>query len=106
MIHHEKAPTRGSMRGPGTSPVYTTAALSSEAQRARILAHLREHHRLTTLEARQRLSVMHPAARVRELREMGHRIETLWREDHDAAGNPHRVAEYVLMPAKVGEVGE
>ena len=105
-MKRETPTRREDMQGPETSPVYTTAALSSEAQRARILAHLREHHRLTTLEARQWLSVMHPAARVRELRERGHRIETLWREDHDTAGNPHRVAEYVLMPAKVGEVGE
>jgi len=61
---------------------------------------------MTTLEARQRLNVLHPAARVLELREMGHRIETLWREDHDAGGHSHRVAEYVLMPTIGGEVSE
>ena len=92
---------REGMQGPGTHRQHSTAQAqgrSAEAQRARVLAHLRQHHRLTTIEARERLNVLHPAGRVFELRARGHRIETLWRTERDAAGNPHHVAEYVLMP--------
>lgn len=52
---------------------------------------------VTTLEARERLDVIHPAARVLELRERGHRITTTWVRASDAWGRAHRVARYVLQ---------
>lgn len=64
-------------------------------QRRRLLQALRRGP-VTTLEARERLNVYHPAARVLELREAGHRIVTAWETAHDAWGRPHRVARYVL----------
>lgn len=72
--------------------------LSTAAQRARVLHHLQNHRALTTLEARHLLNVMHPAARVMELRKRGYKIITNRQEDNDTAGRKHRVAEYVLMP--------
>ena len=72
--------------------------LSTAAQRARVLHHLQNHRALTTLQARHLLNVMHPAARVMELRESGYKIITRWRWDADSEGRLHRVAEYVLMP--------
>lgn len=67
------------------------------AQRARLLEYLRQHQRITTLEARKKLDVMHPAGRVQELRKEGIDIITCWRIDFTPEGKPHRVAEYVLM---------
>jgi hypothetical protein len=48
----------------------------ASSQRQRILDHLRNHGPLTTLAARRELDVMHPAARVQELRARGYRIIT------------------------------
>lgn len=76
--------------------------LSAAAQRARILDYLQNHRALTTLQARHLLNVMHPAARVMELRDRRYNIVTNWRKDADSEGRLHRVAEYVLMPG--GEV--
>lgn len=76
--------------------------LSVAAQRARILDYLQNHRALTTLQARHLLNVMHPAARVMELRKAGYNIDTNRRKDADSEGRLHRVAEYVLMPG--GEV--
>lgn len=56
-----------------------TADNSAASQRQRILSWLRNVEPLTTLQARKQLDVLHPAARVMELRK---------------AGN---VAEYVLV---------
>jgi len=68
---------------------------SIEAQRRRVIAWL-SRASLTTLEARQHLDVMHPAARVFELRQMGYDIQTVWVEHLSAAGNFHRVGKYIL----------
>ncbi|GGC73322.1 helix-turn-helix domain-containing protein [Marinobacter halophilus] len=76
--------------------------LSAAAQRARILDYLQNHRALTTLQARHLLNVMHPAARVMELRDGGYKIITKWRKDADSEGRLHRVAEYVLFAG--GEV--
>jgi hypothetical protein len=76
--------------------------LSTTAQRARILYYLQNHRALTTLEARHPLNVMHPAARVMELRKRGYNITTNRRKDADTQGRLHSVGEYVLMPG--GEV--
>ncbi|MGZ5010417.1 MAG: helix-turn-helix domain-containing protein [Methylobacter sp.] len=53
---------------------------------------------LTTLQARQQLDVMHPAARVQELKAKGHNIVTNWAEDYSGKGK-HRVASYILLSA-------
>lgn len=51
---------------------------------------------LSTIEARERLGVMHSSGRVMELRRAGHRIETVSTTRHDEHGRPHRCATYVL----------
>ncbi|WP_416047932.1 helix-turn-helix domain-containing protein [Cupriavidus basilensis] len=76
---------------------------SATAQRTRILAALRAHGSLTTLEARRRLDCLHPAARVMELRNLGYLISTIWQWDHTAEGCPHRVARYCLLSEPVRE---
>ena len=61
-----------------------------------ILAYLKINGSMTTLQARQDLDVMHPGARILELREQGHNIITHW-----TVTQGHRIASYVLL-AKVG----
>lgn len=74
---------------------------SAEAQRARLLARLRKGP-VSTLDARTELDVLHPAARVMELRGMGYHIETLWSHEHSSCGVIHRVARYVMMQPRDG----
>lgn len=71
---------------------------SVEAQRARLLERLRQGP-VSTLDARALLDVLHPAARVMELREQGYQIETLWSRELSPCGRLHRVARYVLLPS-------
>ncbi len=54
---------------------------------------------MTTLDFR-REGVMHPAARIQELRDSGYNIVTHWSHDKDESGQSHRVAKYVLMNQK------
>ena len=60
-------------------------------QRLKLLAYLKRHGHISTLEARQILSVMSVAARVWELRhQAGYRILT--------HRDSRRVARYILLP--------
>ncbi|MCX7067676.1 MAG: hypothetical protein NTW85_08310 [Methylococcales bacterium] len=68
---------------------------SNEAQRTRILEHLRRDS-LTTLQAREHLDIMHPAGRVMELRKQGFNIMTYWTNEAK-----HRIARYVLLSSEV-----
>lgn len=68
---------------------------SVRSQRKRILDYLLSKP-LATLAARTDLDIMHPAARVQELREQGHEIYTHW-ETVDSGKAKHRIASYVLM---------
>ncbi|MEW9623253.1 helix-turn-helix domain-containing protein [Rhodanobacter geophilus] len=71
---------------------------STAAQRMRLLAHLR-HEAIDTLAARRDLNVMHPAMRVKELRDEGHNIVTVRVGRYDDQGRAHHnVALYTLMP--------
>jgi uncharacterized lipoprotein YajG len=71
---------------------------SADSQRAKILAWFRTCNTLTTLQARQILDVMHPAARVQELKSLGFKIDTVWTTDTTLEGKAHRVAKYVYQP--------
>lgn len=74
-------------------------ANSSEAQRQRILETL--HNRsLTTLEARRELDVLHPAARIMELRKQGYDIQTVRVPDLTSEGFAHYVARYILRQSR------
>lgn len=69
-------------------------------QRARLLKALQQDERITTLYARSELDICHPAGRAMELRKKGFNIVTHRRIDFTPEGNPHRVAEYILLPGK------
>ena len=68
---------------------------TAAAQRGRVLAALKVR-KITTLQARQEIDVLHPAARVMELRRAGHDIATEWTFDVNSEGHLHRVARYTL----------
>ncbi len=74
---------------------------STVAQLSRLLKALREAgaQGITTIQAREKLDVMMPAARVHELRHTeGFNIQTIWQTSENAQGHKHRNARYVLMP--------
>lgn len=73
---------------------------STAAQRNRILDYLRKRP-LDTLKARKELDVMHPAARVMELRNRGVGIITIKIDKPSDCGKIHRVACYVLEAGAV-----
>lgn len=69
---------------------------SAAAQRTRLLQQLL-HGPMSTLDARAVLDVLHPAARIMELRAQGYTIETLRTRERSACGALHRVARYTLL---------
>ncbi|MHC1711008.1 MAG: helix-turn-helix domain-containing protein [Solidesulfovibrio sp.] len=66
---------------------------SASAQRSRMLAALHKGP-VSTLKARREYDILHPAARVLELRARGHLIDTVPTDDFTSEGKPHRVALY------------
>jgi hypothetical protein len=63
-----------------------------QAQTSQILAHLKSGHTVTALDSVQRFRCLRLAARVKELREAGHRIET----EMVRIGERKRIARYRL----------
>jgi len=91
------AANRGSRNEKQSNNHNTSNAYS---QRQQILDWLILHNTLTTLQARKELDIMHPAARIQELREQGHNIITHWTTDNNGKYK-HRVACYVLLVGAV-----
>jgi len=69
---------------------------SAADQRQRLLQELRQRP-LSTIDARRELDIMHPAARIQELKERGENITTYWSKEPTECGKLHRVARYVLL---------
>jgi hypothetical protein len=69
---------------------------SNGSQRARMVEWLSRGKPLSTLQARKELDILHPAARVLELRKLGFKIFTHWTNEDNGKGK-HRVANYVLL---------
>ena len=65
------------------------------SQRMRLLARLREAN-VSTTEARRELDIMHPAARIQELREQGNLINTVTIAEHTSSQGIRHIARYVL----------
>lgn len=73
--------------------------ISASSQRVRLLERL-QLGPVDTITARVELNVLHPAARIQELRESGHPIFTHRQTIHDDQGRPHRgCAVYVMHTA-------
>jgi hypothetical protein len=97
MTANSKAAPHESAGRPGETATNTQPHSNTlEAQRTRLLCALKEGT-LTTIQARERLDIMHPAARVMEWRKRGVAIETHWITEPTACGKDHRVARYLLV---------
>ena len=68
-----------------------TRALNSHSQRQKILERLRQES-MTTLQAREQLFIMHPSARVQELKESGYNIVTRM-----VKSGGSKIAQYTLL---------
>ncbi len=71
------------------------------AQSKVILDYLWINKTVTTIECRDKLSIMHPSARIKELRDKGWPIGTNYYEQIDAAGRTHKAAQYYLQVEKL-----
>jgi hypothetical protein len=68
---------------------------SASSQAAYLLDYLKTHLKISTLDARNELGIMHPAQRISELRCAGHPIETSHAYQDDDNGVTHWIAVYV-----------
>lgn len=73
---------------------------STDNQRKQLFHELQKHP-VTTLEARQELFIMAPAARVFELKERGHKIIT--RMVEATFGSKKKIAQYALLTGGVAD---
>ena len=65
-------------------------------QRLKMLDYLFERGSITSNEARERLDIYYPPARIFELRQAGYLIVTIWDNWTSEYGIKHRIARYVL----------
>ena len=70
---------------------------SAHSQRLRLLERLQVAP-VDTITARRELDVMHPAARIMELKKRGNKIDTVRVGRPTDCGKVHCVAQYVLKP--------
>lgn len=68
---------------------------NTESQKSRLLDHLLLTP-ITTLQARSELDIMHPAQRIKELKDDGYPIVTHWTTEWTGKA-AHRIASYVLL---------
>lgn len=99
----KKKPTEPKVNAPAVTEASTKkAGLSIDsnsvaAQRQRLLQALM-HSAVSTIQARRDLDIMMPGARIFELRHKeGHDIRTVWVTEETEAGNPHKIARYILQ---------
>ena len=71
---------------------------NSKSQAARLLEALHQYA-ISTYEASRHLDLYDPRARLRDLRNAGHLIDTHWQTVQIEAGVTHRVGNYVLRRA-------
>lgn len=69
---------------------------STHNQCLKLLDYFLERGSITTSEAREKLDIMCPAARILELRLSGYQIETVWDCWTNEYGIKHRIGRYVL----------
>lgn len=98
-MKNKNTPVTG--RGNGEAGAHDSTANQKQqsitSQRTTLMRWLQSNQRITTLEARNILGIMSPAARIQELRKAGHDIATLQQWATDAAGKRHKQALYVLL---------
>jgi hypothetical protein len=98
MTTHKNAPLTGEVKQGAYQTDHNFHDTSTSAQRQRLLEWLIHNGSINTHFARDRLNIMAPAARIKELRDKGHNIHTdrITLNDRDGRSHP-RVACYVLL---------
>lgn len=87
--------TTAANRGSNNDIQQNNSTTNTKSQSAKLLAYLYAYHSITTLQARNELFIMSPAARIMELKEQGNNIIT---ERVTATnGSKKRIARYVLL---------
>ena len=77
-----------------TKPNFTDN--TAKHQCIKLLDWLFEHGSITSSEAREKLDIYYPPARIFELRQAGYLINTIWDNWTSEHGIKHRIARYVL----------
>lgn len=88
---------------PKSSQSHAANSNATTDQRQRLLTALREAggNGMTTIQIREQLDIMMPAARVHELRwDHGFNIQAAPAHDQNAQGNRHACKRYVLLSGK------
>ena len=70
---------------------------SKSTERTRIVEYLKNNHKLTTLDAREKLGIMNPAQRISELIKKGAQIGKDYTIQTDSTGARHRVRVYIWL---------
>ena len=79
-----------------STKTYNPHDTSTSNQHAIVLSALRENPK-TTIELRHDYGIMQPAPRIKELREQGHKIDTVRIDSYTPDGiKHHAIAKYVL----------
>lgn len=87
------------------SPKSKGFSTSPQAQRSRLLTYLKAKRSITTQEAREKLDILAPAARIFELRhDQGYNITMLW-DIVDTGKAKHRIGRYILKRGKYNSKG-
>lgn len=68
----------------------------SATQRRRLMAAFKRGWAISTFEAMRYLDVYFPPARIKELRDLGEKIKTLWVNVLTESGELHNIGLYVL----------
>ena len=96
-------PKEKGLAAPTTNPLGTSTSKakftdnSAHNQQLKLLDYLLERGAITTREAREKLDIYHPPARIKELRNAGYLINTVmvnWTSEYEIK---HRIAKYVLI---------
>jgi hypothetical protein len=98
-----RAPKQNAQRelGAGNTKKQRGNSTSAKAQSARLLSALQKSS-VSTIRARRSLDLIHPAGRVRELRNLGHEILMRWVWRQTECGEWHRVGLYTLKRSRKG----
>jgi hypothetical protein len=98
MIKYKNALTTGTVNQGDIRQSFNLYHTSASAQRQCLLNWLIRNGTVNTMLARDRLNIMMPAARIKELRDFGHIITTLQIVINYRDGRPHyQVARYALL---------
>ncbi len=73
---------------------------STKSQVDALLRYLQFQKSITTIYAREHLGIMHPAGRIKTLRNRGYNIQSYWVRETDSTGTEHKIGCYVLLSGK------